>query len=100
MLTGPGVLDKSMLGVLWTIAVVYGCLSQQILSQAQCSQLAGMCNVLNVMFNIQILQYSRVKLVEITIATSSKVRKRGREEFGDWSLDLARASLDLIFFIH
>ena len=33
--TGPGVLDKSMLGVIWTIAFVYGCLSQQILSQAQ-----------------------------------------------------------------
>ena len=36
--TGPGVLDKSMLGVIWTIAIVYGCLSPQILSQAQCNQ--------------------------------------------------------------
>ena len=33
MLTGPGVLDKTMLGVIWTIAFIYGCLSEQILSQ-------------------------------------------------------------------
>ena len=33
VLTGPGVLDKTMLGVIWTIAFLYGCLSEQILSQ-------------------------------------------------------------------
>ena len=43
MVAGPGVLDKSMLGLIWTVAFVYGCLSEQILSQAgsviQCSLL-------------------------------------------------------------
>ena len=34
VLAGPGVLDKTMLGVIWTIAFLYGCLSEQILSQA------------------------------------------------------------------
>ena len=33
VLTGPGVLDKTMLGVIWTIAFLYGCLSEQILIQ-------------------------------------------------------------------
>ena len=37
VLTGPGVLDKTMLGVIWTIAFLYGCLSEQILSQVYLS---------------------------------------------------------------